>query len=1016
MASSVFPIAISTFVKDFQKNFWNGDGSLSFTAGELADIIKSDPDITLKDLKQKRQSGQQSMMLDSGVSIQINHQHPLSFGAPVGTGEGQMSMNLTLSGGLSVRSMMVLDESLLDVIPQDKYPGLKELLKSYIVSHPDESLVLLLIPGKANAALQGSHMFSPAVSAGFHLEGGGGIEYYYCCPIKNDEELLKALKTSFATARLPQSSGLAYPVQANEILYTAFNGFIHLGGDVSFGYSINGSKEYSLGQLDLTSKLLVQAALKLQVCCQMTGAFKLIVSKGKSAGWRRVVVEKDYSSTFDFSLGVTIDANLSTDETMQGGLGLVEGIIGTKPTQVLNSVLTYAEKSPQEWRQYIDGCLKAVVAKYTGKAFDLIPQEELAEVLGVAKKIREQIDSLDDNIIGIYEKFLDKIDFNTHLAELKNIVNQVDPETQKEKLLQYIKDPELRDLVEKLADVTVGKFMTHVETYVQTLRDRLNQLDQLVNGKMKDEIRKFVGSVLDELNLTKISAELAKYDTPEKLKDQATLAAQGVVERLTGKAFDKIFSDPTVNEIITGINNFAHHFEQSLTKIGDLIKTATNQQGRVDLSLKYQKAKKGERLLDVEIFVGNPQSPDQEGLDLYHQATLGNFTNVLRKKKLDHICINSATFTDSLLEKRSLDFHIFGWDYSQVSSILTNIDRAIEVGDTGLVTVYKMAVEAERKTVSSKRATQLNYMLQVAGTLDGVFPSDESFRQQAVIASTCMKNLNNNFDFEIDDSVTSMDELDSYLQIAIDTCLISPEKKENLKKSLQKIKIEGASPENIGKVHINYTFSFDGEALGKALKTDYSKKLGIPTITKNEDALQQIYVNCLETCYRPSMNENKIQNISDQTIYRLYKAGIYRVFREDPQYLDYNWSGDKKISFESSNGTVDIMANYCEVDWCRVLYLNNVYFSQFLESFKKIFNKEEPVKMKDLEEKLQKFAKELSKLGDGDNRLTALPFLILDQMVRLTLGVDSPQRKAFLEITLYNPQTNKQLFYIPISS
>ena len=1016
MTSSIFPIALSAFVKDFQKNFWNGDGSLSFTAGQLADIIKSDPDITLKDLKQNRQSGGQSMVLDSGLSIDIDRQHPLSFGAPGGAGEGQIAMNLTLSGGLSVRSMVILDESLLDVIPQDKYPGLKDLLKSYIVSHPDESLVLLLIPGKANAALRGSHMFSPAVSAGFQLEGGGEIEYYYCCPIKNEEELLTALKTSFATARLPQTSGLAYSVQANEILYTAFSGFLHLGGDVSFGYSLNGSKEYSLGQLDLTSKLLVQAALKLQVCCQMTGAFKLIVSKGESDGWRRVMVEKDYSSTFDFSLGVTVDANLSTDETMQGGLGLVEGIIGTKPTQVLNSILTYAEKSPQEWRQYIDGCLKAVVAKYTGKAFDLIPQKELAEVLGVAKKIREQIDSLDDDIIGVYEKFLDKIDFNTHLADLKNILNLVDPETQKDKLLQYIKDPELRDLVEKLADVTVGKFMTHVESYVQTLRDRLNQLDQLVNGQMKDEIRKFVGSVLDELNLTKISAELAQYDTPEKLKNQATLAAQGVVERLTGKAFDKIFSDPTVNEIITGINNFAHQFEQTLTRIGDLIKTATNQQGRVDLSLKYQRAKKGERLLDVEIFVGNPQSPDQEGLDLYHQATLGNFANVLRNESLDHIRINSATFSDSLLEKRSLDFHIFGWDYSQVSSILTNIDRTIEVGDTGLVTVYKMTAEADRKTVSSRRTTQLNYMLQVAGTLDGVFPSDESFRQQTVMVSACMKNLNNNFDFEIDDNVTSLDELDSYLQIAIDTGLISLEKKENLKESLQKIKIEGASAENIGKVKVNYTFSFDGEALVKALKTDYSKKLGIPSITKNEDALQQIYVNCLETCYRPSMRENKVQNFSDQTIYRLYKAGIYQVFRKNPQYLDYTWSGDKEISFESSTETVNVLANYYEVDWCRVLYLNNVYFSQFLESLKKIFKKEEPVKMKDLEEKLKTFAEKLSELGARDNRLTALPFLILDQMVRLALDADSPQRKAFLEITLYNPQTNKQLLYIPISS
>ena len=1016
MTSPVFPIAVSSFVRDFQKNFWNGDGSLSFTAGELAEIIKSDPDITLKDLKQKRRSGQQSLVLDSGVTIAIDHQHPLSFGAPGGAGEGQIAMNLSLSGGLSVRSMVVLDESLLDGISQDLYPGLQDLLKSYLVSNPDETLVLLLIPGKANAALQGSHMFSPAVSAGFSLKGGGDIEYYYCCPIKDNEKLLASLKSSFAGARLPQTSGLAYSLQPNEILYTAFSGFLQLGGNVCFGYSFNGSKEYSLGELDLTSKLLVKAALSLNVGCQMTGAFKLIVSEGQEKDWRRVVVQKDHSSTFDFSLGVTVDAVLSTDETMQGGLSLVEGIIGTKPTQILTTFLTYAEKTPEEWRQYIDGCIKAVVAKYTGKAFDKIPQKELAEVLGVVKKIHEQIDSLDDDIIGIYEKFLNTINFNEHLADLKKIVDEADPKTQEQKLLQYIKDPALKDLVEKLADVTIGKFMTHVETYVQTLKDRLNQLDQLVNGQIKDEIRNYVDSVLSELNLTKISAELAKYDTPEKLKEQATLAAQGVVERLTGKTFDKIFSDPTVNEIITGVNQFANQFEKTLARIGDLVKTATNRQGRVDLSLKYQKSKKGERLLDVEIFVGNPQNPNQDGLDLYHQATLGNFTNVLRNEHLDLIRLHSATFSDSLLEQRTLDLHIFGWDYSEVSSILTHIDRTIQVGDTGLVTVYKMGAQAEQKSSSNQRSTQLNYMLQVAGTLDGVFPSDESFRKHAVVASDCMKNLNNNFDFEIDDNVTSLDELDSYLQIAIETGLITPGQKENLKKSLQKVDIKGASPQNIGKVHVNYTFNFDGEALVKALKTDFAQKLGIPSITKNEDALQQIYVNCLKTCYRPTREKNVNRDFADRRIYQLYDAGIFDEFKKYLNFYNFQWTGDKGIPIKSDKQTIRIPATYYEMNWCRVLYLNNVYFSKFIESFQEIFTEQEPVKLKKIEKKLKKFAKKLKDLGAGDNRLTALPFLILDQMVRLALGADSPQRKAFMDITLYDPQTSKQLLYIPISS
>ena len=567
-----------------------------------------------------------------------------------------------------------------------------------------------------------------------------------------------------------------------------------------------------------------------------------------------------------------------------------------------------------------------------------------------------------------------------------------------------------------MAGVTVGKLLTHLESRVQFLKDRLNQLDQLVNGQMKDEIRKYVDAVLDKLNLTKISAELAKYDTPEKLKEQATLAAQGVVERLTGKAFDKIFSDPTVDEIIAGVNRFATQFEQTLARVGDLIKNATNQKGRVDLSLEYQKAKKGERLLDVEILVGTSQEPDEEGIDLYHRATCGNFAAVLQNKDIDHIRINSAVFSDSILEKRSLDIHIFGWDYSEVSSVLTHIDRTIQVGDTGLITVYKMGVEVDKKKSSRKRSTQLNYMLQVAGALDGAFASDKAFRKHAVAASESMKNLDNNFDFEIDDNVTSLEEIDTYLQIGIDTSLLSAEKKENLEQSLQQVKIAGANGENIGKVSVKYTFSFDGDALAKALKTDFSKKLDIPSITTNKDALQNIYVDRLKMCYRPSKEKSINRNFSDHRIYQLYEAGIYREFREYTNFYYFQWSGDKGIPIKSSSGTKRIPATYFEVNWCRTLYLNNVYFSEFLDSLKKVFEKEESIEIKDLEKELKKFANKLSELGAGDNRLVALPFMILDEMVRLAVGADSPQRKALLEITLYDPKSKKELIYISISS
>ncbi len=876
--------------------------------------------------------------------------------------------------------------------------------------------MLLLLSGKANAGLLGSRMFSPAISTGFQFKSNGDIAYFFCCPVKNETTLLNSLKTTFGTARLPQSPDINGSFKKNEILYTAYCGFLQLGGSLDVGYCLNGAKDFSLGELELSSKLVIKAAACLQISSQLTGSFRIIATHSQTTGWSRVVVEKNHGSSFDLALGVTLEIIMSTDETQQGGMALIEAILGTKPSQVLESILSYAGKKPAEWKDSLDGCIKEVIEKYTGEVFDRIPEKQLTEILGIAQKIQEQIDSVDEDIISIYEKFLNRINFPENFSKLKQVVDEADPEVLKDKLLQLISSPELRFLVEQLAEVSIGKLITEYDSCIQTLKNRLNQLDQLLNGQMKDEIRKFVATVLEELDLNKISAELAKYDSPEKLKTQATHAAQGLAERLTGKTFDRIFSDPTVNELVVGVNRFAATFRDTLTYVGDMIKKATNSRGRCSLSLDYQKAKESERLLDVEIYTGTKEEPEKSGLDLYHQATMGNFGKVLCNENSGIIRINAATFTDTLKEKSTVDIHIFGWDYKKVSEILVNLDRSLSVGDTGFVTIYKMSAEVDKQIAEGRRTMELNYMFQVSGALAGAFSSDDAFRERVVAASEFMKNLDNSMMFEIDDSIASFDELDSYIQIGVETSLLTLEEKDNLIKSLQKVKLDSQCEGDLGKVRVNYSFSFDGAALADALKTDFSKKLNRPWLSSNIEALEWIYVERLKTCYRPGKKRGNASGISDDTIYSLYEGGIFSAFRQNPQYLDYCWKGIKNITFSSKNGTHTVPANYHEVEWCRVLYLNNVSFAKMIESLRNIFVSGNSSTVNALEEMLTSFVKKFSDIGAGDNRLVSLPFLVLDEMIRLTIGSTNPQRKAFLEVTLYDPSSGKEFLYIPISS
>ena len=123
----------------------------------------------------------------------------------------------------------------------------------------------------------------------------------------------------------------------NELLYTSFTGFVSLAGEATFGYDAGGTTMYAVGKLDLATTLIVKAQAKVNVGFSMAGAFRILVLPGTEAGWARVVVEKNRTSTFDVGVGVTVDARLATaglPDTSDAPLALVESILGFRTPQV----------------------------------------------------------------------------------------------------------------------------------------------------------------------------------------------------------------------------------------------------------------------------------------------------------------------------------------------------------------------------------------------------------------------------------------------------------------------------------------------------------------------------------------------------------------------------------------------------------------------------------------------------------------------------------------------------------
>ncbi len=1004
MSSLKFPQALSSLIKDYKKSFWNGDGSVDITTEDFLEFVLANPLGTVADLKQKWKTQKGTGCINAGVDVSVGTTNPLTLGAPSNKENG-LSISLNAKAGIDAMVHLVLTQAGIAEIDDLDMKDLKAILTENTSLTGREILIILSFVGRANAELGTSPMFSPALKAGFTFKTGGDVQWFYCNPAPNEEKLYQALAKTIGTARLPQTSlklvkesGLSFQMEPNEILYTAYTGFINLGANATFGFSLNGVKDYSLGALDLSTKLELQAEALLDMSYQLAGAFEIMVLPGLSPDWMRVVVKKNRKSDFNFSFGVTVNASLDTPDAPSGGLELVEAVLGTQLSQVLNKTLEYASMTPQDIRAKIDGFTKAIVVKYVDKAFDQIADNELVQtVTKTFKTVADTINSVDDKVIGVYEKFLDTVHFDEIIKKLRDILAIADLDTQKQKLLDKLNEvPFLKKVVEQLANEAFSNIFMKYEEFHQELSQKVDQLDQLVNGTIKDKIRKFVQAKLEVLKLDKLANTLSKYDSIDKLKNETNSAAVELVERLLGETVDKALESKPATEIIGAVNQFAKGLKDTITKIGDFVRKALNAKGKFQLSSAYQKAKEHDKLVDIQVRVAKNGKALQKGINVYNAAVKADFRSVFKEENLQLVKISDALFTDKETKTHTLNVNIFGWDYKEVSTMLANLQTSFKVGDTGGITVYKLTIEGKRITESKQRATQLNLMLQLAGSFQGQFMDNRQLRKKLVDPAAMMKGMTNQFSYDIKDKLTSLDELEEYFQLAVKLNLITPEKQQTLVSSVRQLKQEWQPAGQLGHVEVKYSFSYDGESLSKALVADYGPLVDPGGNLDNEAALEKIFVHRLLACCFVSERTNpKLKGLA-----ALYSAGIFDDFKKNPNLPLERWV--KTIPMKTGNRTINVRTNEVTVSFARVLYFTNVWFADFMEKYREKITGRKEIEFKVLETFLKKFVDNLKDLSSHASRLNILPFLVLDRMVQLT-SQDTPKtRESLMEITIYD--------------
>jgi hypothetical protein len=256
--------------------------------------------------------------------------------------------------------------------------------------------------------------------------------------------------------------------------------------------------------------------------------------------------------------------------------------------------------------------------------------------------------------------------------------------------------------------------------------------------------------------------------------------------------------------------------------------------------------------------------------------------------------------------------------------------------------------------------------------------------------------------------------------------VLTPGQSARLIGSVQELRApaNGAAPamtgDNLKGVDVSYTVGFSGEALTRALTTDFSrtpvtwweKRGSLGDFRKrteilapdHQTALKSIYADCLVASFVLGRTSNR----DDYAVASMYKLGWLVDLNDNPNVV---WpSAVTRLSETRATGeTVFVSISDPAKAWARFHYLVNAALAKFLDEFRESLATSRRQPLGHLEEFLKDLVSKLQQAGQGDQ--ASLPFILLDELVRRTSPAEPPPegkepRRALLEVTLTDDKGN----------
>jgi hypothetical protein len=207
-----------------------------------------------------------------------------------------------------------------------------------------EYVVRLLLQGKADASAKGSAPIGP-LKATFGVTSGGSISYERLRIVSAALPARKVLQELFGGLRLPQQIDTVAEIpDPGEVVVARFAGYLNLTGQVSYGYSLTGSRDIEVGKLNLDLDYALKLSAGLSAAYSLAGEFELEARAGSSPDFVRYVVRKSRESQFNFAADFGVDAKLhlkGLPDTADEFLAKVLGAPAERALKLFGKARTY---------------------------------------------------------------------------------------------------------------------------------------------------------------------------------------------------------------------------------------------------------------------------------------------------------------------------------------------------------------------------------------------------------------------------------------------------------------------------------------------------------------------------------------------------------------------------------------------------------------------------------------------------------------------------------------------------